>query len=403
MENPIILNARLKMARAALAEGEKKRTELENKKQLILRAADEAADPEALDKAASDSEENDKSIADLEKEIEDLKKQVSDIEKQLDDANKTTDPEEPAAPAAPQTNSMKGGETRMKSIEKENPEVRSLIDYLNSKGQKRDGIVSGDVAAIIPQQILYKAQDELKSTYDLTKFVDNISVQDAGGTYAVAKKTDESLHTVEELAANPELGKPELITVKWNVGTYRGSITTSHESLRDSTDLKRLLQNVLDQVVLNTKNRLIAEKLKTATAATAEDADGIKKIINVDLDPAYNKVVIATQSGFQFLDTLKDGEGRYLMQPDVTSATGYRFLGLQIGVVPDTALGAAAGDALAFVGDAKRFVKLFDREEVQLGWSVNENFAQAMLAAISVDVEVADTAAGYLVTLGPKA
>lgn len=291
----------------------------------------------------------------------------------------------------------------MKTIEKENPEVRGLIDYLNSKGQKRDGIVSGDVAAIIPQQILYKAQDELKSTYDLTKFADVISVQQAGGTYAVAKKTDESLHTVEELAANPELAKPELITVKWNVGTYRGSITTSHESLRDATDLNRLLQNVLDQVVLNTKNRLIAEKLKTAHAATAEDADGIKKIINVDLDPAYNKVVIATQSGFQFLDTLKDGEGRYLMQPDVTSATGYRFLGLQVGIVPDTALGAAAGDALAFVGDAKRFVKLFDREEVQLGWSVNENFAQAMLAAISVDVEVADTAAGYLVTLGPKA
>ncbi|WP_179394980.1 phage major capsid protein [Lacticaseibacillus absianus] len=398
MENPIILNARLKMARAALAENEKKRSELETAKQAILRAADEAADQEALDKAAADSDENDKSIEDLQKENEDLKAKIADLEKQLEDANET-----PAEPDEPQTNAKKGGETRMKSIEKENPEVRSLIDYLNSKGQKRDGIVSGDVAAIIPQQILYKAQDELKSTYDLTKFVDNISVQDAGGTYAVAKKTDESLHTVEELAANPELGKPELITVKWNVGTYRGSITTSHESLRDATDLKRLLQNVLDQVVLNTKNRLIAEKLKTATAATAEDADGIKKIINVDLDPAYNKVVIATQSGFQFLDTLKDGEGRYLMQPDVTSATGYRFLGLQIGVVPDTALGKAAGDALAFVGDAKRFVKLFDREEVQLGWSVNENFAQAMLAAISVDVEVADTAAGYLVTLGPKA
>lgn len=398
MENPIILNARLKMARAALTANEAKRSELEDKKQAILRAADEAADQEALDKAADDSKENDKSIEDLEKENEDLKAKIADLEKQLEDANKT-----PAEPEKPQTNAKKGGKTRMKTIEKENPEVRSLIDYLNSKGQKRDGIASGDVAAIIPKQILYKAQDELKSTYDLTKFADVISVQQAGGTYSVAKKTDETLHTVEELAANPELGKPELITVNWNAATYRGQITTSHEALRDAVDLNRLLQNVLDQVVLNTKNRLIAEKLKTATAASATDADGIKKIINVDLDPAYNKVVIATQSGFQFLDTLKDGEGRYLMQPDVTSATGYRFLGLQIGVVPDTALGKAAGDAIAFVGDAKRFVKLFDREEVQLGWAVNEQFAQAMLAAISVDAEVADTAAGYLVTLGPKA
>lgn len=404
MENPIILNARLKMARAAIEADEKKRSELESKKQLILRAADEATDPEALDKAASDSEENDKSIADVEKEIDDLKKQVADLEKKLNDANETTDPEQPA-PAAPNTNSKEGGETRMKIIENENPEVRSMIDFINTKGQKRDGVTSTDIGAIIPKQIIYKAQDEVKTAYNLAQFVDVIKVNQAGGTYATAKKVSDGLESQEELAANPELGKPELISVDWALKTYRGQISASNESLEDATDLKGLINDILQQKVQNTDNSHIAAILKTATAATANDTDGIKDIINVSLDPAYlqNGVIVASQSAFNFLDKLKDGDGRYLMQSDITSPTKRSLLGLPVAIISDTLFGAQ-GEAHAFIGDAKRFVKKFDREQIYLSYEQYANFGKGFVAAIRADYKAADTAAGYFVTLtDPKA
>lgn len=392
MANPILINARLKMKRGLIKTNEEKRAALIAKRDEVLQAAEEAKDEDELNAVQKQSDELDSQINDIESANEGLEAEATQLESDLEESNRTTPKKKEARKA-------------MVEIETDNPkeaQARSMIDYINSKGQKRDGIVTGDVAAIIPKEILYDATQEVKTTYDLTKFVNVRSVSVSGGTYNVAKKTDESLHTTEELAANPALGKPELISADWAVKTYRGQVTDSHEALRDAKDLNTLVADMLNQIVLNTKNRLITEVLKTATAKSVEDTDGIKHIVNVDLDPAYNKAIITTQSGFQFLDTLKDNDGRYLMQPDVTSPTGYRFLGMVVQPIADTLLGAQ-GDAKAFIGDAKRFDTMFDREEIQIGWVTNENFQSNLMAALSVDNKAIDTAAGYLVTFVPKA
>lgn len=393
MANPILINARLKMKRGLIKTNEEKRAALIAKRDEVLQAAEEAKDEDELNAVQKQSDELDGQIKEIDDKNEGLEAEATQLESDLEEANRTTPKKKEARKA-------------MVEIETDNPkeaQARSMIDYINSKGQKRDGIKTGDVAAIIPKEILYDATQEVKTTYDLTQFVNVRSVSVPGGTYNVAKKTDESLHTIAELEANPELGKPQLISAEWAVKTYRGQVTDSHESLRDAKDLNALVADMLNQIVQNTKNRLITEVLKTAAPKNAASTDEIKHIVNVDLDPAYNKSIITTQSGFQFLDTLKDNDGRYLMQPDVTSATGYRFLGMVVQPVSDTLLGEKAGDAVAFIGDAKRFDTLFDREEIQIGWVTNENFQQNLMAALSVDNKAVDTAAGYLVTLGPKA
>lgn len=402
MENPIILGAKLRLKRSELKDTEKALRELDSQKTVILRAADEAKTTEEVDDASKKATDLDTQIKTVKDDAAKLTTDIADLEKAIDDSNddKKDDPE--PEPTDPKQNSKKGGAQRMHNVHKITAEERGLMEYFNSKGEKRDGIVTGDVAAIIPKQIIYNAEQEVKTTYDLSKFVDVINTSDAGGSWSTIKKVDTILHTVAELEANPKLAKPELLTVDWIIKTYRGAIPASNESITDAAQLQAIIKDALDQVILNTKNSLISGVLKTAKTATANDTDGIKKIVNVDLDPAYEKSIITTQSGFQFLDTLKDNDGRYLMQPDVTSPTGYRFLGLEVQPVTDTLLGVQ-GDALAYIGDAKRFVKLFDRQEIQIGWNTNETFSQNMLVALRLDVEAADTAAGFLVTLGPKA
>lgn len=390
MENPIILNSRLKFKRSAIANNGTKLAELEAKKTELLRAADAAKSEEDLDKVSKDATDVDDQIKKIKDDTATLEQDVADLEDALEQNNEDPEP-------TPNQNSKKGGKTRMHKVD--SAETRSVIEYINSKGQTRDGIKTTDIGAIIPQQIIYDAEEEVKTAYDLSQYVDVIHVSQQGGTYSVLKKVDTTLHTVEELEANPDLGKPDLLNVPWTVATYRGAVTSSNESLEDATDLKRILADILGQVVLNTKNRIIMDSLITAPAKTAADADGIKHIINVDLDPAYNKMIITSQSGFQFLDTLKDNNGRYLMQPDVTSPTGYRFLGMVVQPVADILFGKQ-GNAIAFIGDAKRFTKLFDRNELQIGWATNEKYGQSMLAAIRAVVKTADTNAGYLVSLG---
>lgn len=401
MDNPILINARLKVKRSAVKSNESKLAELEARQMEILRAAEDATTEDDVDKATSDADEVTNQIDKLKKDTETLNSDIADLETKLEKLNDTDD----ASDEGVDDDTEEGTRKMAKKVihrenDKEKAETRGIIDFVNSKGQNRAGVTTADVGAIIPKQIIYEAEDEITTTYDLSKYVDVVKVTTPGGTWNVAKKIDESLHTVTELDANPELKHPELITLNYAVKTYRGAIQNSNEAIQDAPELKRLLAKALEEYVLNTKNRVIVEVLKTATPKDAPTVDDIKHVVNVDLDPAYNKVVIASQSGFNYLDTLKDNDGRYLLQPDVTSASGKRLLGMEVQVVADNLLGEKAGDQVAFIGDAKRFAKFFDRDQVQIGWATNENFAQNLLIAIRADIKAADTAAGFLVTLG---
>ncbi|NBK69327.1 phage major capsid protein, partial [Streptococcus equi] len=78
-------------------------------------------------------------------------------------------------------------------------------------------------------------------------------------------------------------------------------------------DLVGIVAETIGQMKVNTTNDAIAKVLKTFEAkAGVETLDDIKKILNVDLDPAYNVSFIVSQSFYQSMDTLKDENGRYL-------------------------------------------------------------------------------------------
>ena len=402
MENPIILNARLKMKRAAITESDNKLKELEAKKQTVLRAADDAETEEDLNKAADDSESVDKQIADIKADVEKLKSEVSDIEDSLNESN-APDPE--SAPD-PETNSKKGGETRMKTViesaKKDDEQTRAIFDFVKSNGQKRDGLVTSDLGALVPKDIIYVPERETETKYDLTQLIKNQAVTKASGTYQVLESTDEALHTVEELVDNPELGKPTVRAVDWKLATYRGQITYSEEDLQDVADFKNIIGEQLSQIVANTKNSAVAGVLKKATAKSVADVDGLKDIINVDLDPAYDKVIVASQSAYNFLDKLKDANGQYLLHADVTSPTGLVILGMPITIVKDTLLGVQGG-SVAFVGDAQRFARFFDRIGVTVDFAIDAKYGRGLYAAVRFDVEIADPNAGFFVTFAASA
>ena len=83
-----------------------------------------------------------------------------------------------------------------------------------------------------------------------------------------------------------------------------------------------IVAETVGQIKVNTTNAAIADVLKSFTAKTVANVDDIKKILNVDLDPAYDVAFVVSQSFYQILDTLKDGNGRYLLQDSITAVTG---------------------------------------------------------------------------------
>ena len=57
--------------------------------------------------------------------------------------------------------------------------------------------------------------------------------------------------------------------------------------------------------------------------------DDIKDVLNVKLDPAIspNAILLTNQDGFNYLDKLKDKDGKYILQPDPTQPNRKLFNG----------------------------------------------------------------------------
>lgn len=279
-----------------------------------------------------------------------------------------------------------------------NEEVLAFEQYMKSKGAKRDNVKSDDVGVTIPEDIKYIPEKEVKTVQDLSELVEKTSVSTASGKYPILKRANAKFNTVAELEKNPELARPEFETINWEVETYRGAIPISQEALDDSVaNLTAIVSENINEQKINTLNEKIGDVLKAFNPTSVSDVDDLKSIINVKLDPSYDRQIICTQSFYQKLDTLKDGNGRYLLQDSIINTAGNTVLGMNVTVVRDDLLGEN-GDALAFIGDVKRGVLFADRTDVSVQWIENEIYGKYLMGAFRFDVKQADKNAGFFVT-----
>ena len=284
-----------------------------------------------------------------------------------------------------------------------NEEILAFEQYMKSKGAKRDNVKSDDVGVTIPEDIKYIPEKEVKTVQDLSELVQKTSVSTASGKYPILKRANAKFNTVAELEKNPELARPEFETITWEVDTYRGSIPISQEALDDSVaNLTAIVSENINEQKINTLNEKIGAVLKAFNPSSISNVDDLKEIINVKLDPGYDRQIICTQSFYQKLDTLKDGNGRYLLQDSIINTAGNTVLGMNVTVVRDDLLGVN-GDAKAFIGDVKRGVLFADRTDVSVQWIENEIYGKYLMGAFRFDVKQADKNAGFFVTFGEDA
>ena len=322
------------------------------------------------------------------------------------------------------TTTEKGGAENLGGKEVKNEEVSyrgSVNEFIRSKGKvvneelrletkdevlvpmnaivpTTDGVKKTDVSPVSSEEILYTPQREVKTVVDLKPFTTVYQAKKASGKYPVLQRATTKMVSVAELEKNPKLAKPEFKNVDWAITTYRGAIPLSQEAIDDAdVDLVSLVSESISQIKVNTTNDAIATVLKTFTAKTVKNLDEMKALLNGGFDPAYNVSLIVSQSFYQTLDTLKDGNGRYLLQDDITAVSGKTLLGKPVFVLSDEVLGANK----AFVGDFKRGVLFADRKDLGLRWADNEIYGQYLQAVLRFGVTKVDEKAGFYVTYTP--
>ena len=382
MNKALIFGARMRAKATKVVELE------ESIKDLQKRTALEA---DKLERAETEEEVSsvEKTLEELQAELESKEAEKAELEKEIEDLQKQIDEQNRKAPT------YEGGEDRggKKKMEKR----EAVVAYVRSIGQKREGVKTTDVGAIIPKEVL-QPQKEPERQNPLLNLIHVVNVSSGSGSYPVLKKSNRKMVEVGELEENPKLGKTKITEVDYKIKTYRGELPLSREAIEDAQyDLIGIMQDDIQDQDEQTKLALVADILKTATVVNASGYDGLKDILNVKIKSVYNKVLVVTDSMFNALDKVKDKEGRYMLQPDITSPTGYSFSGKPIYPIADELFGSE-GDMKYFIGDIHYFLTLFDRMQLSVQWEDNHRFGKNLASYLRFDVKKTDADAGVFGT-----
>lgn len=384
MHKSLILGARMRNKADKVVELEQSIEELNKRSELEAAKLEQAGNDEEVSAVEKNLEQIQKELDEKEAEKEKLEAEIEDLKNQIEEQNRK-------APTYP-SKEQKGGE----KLEKRD----AIAKYIRT-GQTRDiaGLKTTDSgsAALIPTEVL-KPHFVNKTRNPLLDLVERVKVNSGSGKYPVIKKTDGVMVSTEELKSNPELGKPAISEIDYSIKTYRGYVPVSQEMIDDADyDIMTIVEDEVFNQGENTELSLVTAVLKTATQADAAGFDGIKDIYNKKLKSIYKASIVVTKSMFAALDKVKDKDGRYMLQTDVASPTGYSFGGKTIYKVDDTVFGNE-GDMKFFIGDVTEFVKEFDRAQVSVKWVNNDIYGQLLGLFIRLDIKKVDEEAGFFGT-----
>lgn len=174
----------------------------------------------------------------------------------------------------------------------------------------------------------------------------------------------------DETAQIGDNDDPELTTIKYLIKRYAGITTVTNTLLKDTAEnILAWLSTWIARKVTVTRNQEILKVLDTASKKpTVANFDDIKDLQLNTLDPAIiaTSSFVTNQSGFAVLAKVKDAQGRYMIQRDVTNPEQYRIGGKPVTVVADRWLPDISGSHPLYYGDFKQAVTLFDREDMSL-------------------------------------
>ena len=321
-------------------------------------------------KAFMDGENNDVEKANALMDEVDALKSEYETEKRIFEMEKANGVETATTPV----------EDSAKETEKATQEVDALTKFgqdakagfkltkTMSEGSNADG------GYTVPEDIVTRIESYRESKASLLNLVTVVPVSTNKGQRTFKKRAQQTGFTkVGEGAKIGSKGTPQFERVSYEIDKYAGYFPVTNEVLDDSdANLANVLIEWIGDESRVTANKLILEQIATKAETNLVDMDGIKKAVNVTLGQAFKGSVkiVTNDDGLQYLDTLKDGNDRYLLAPtpgEVMSMT------LQVGaqrvpvvVIPNADMPTADGKIPFVIGDLKEGIVYWNRKQMNI-------------------------------------
>lgn len=247
------------------------------------------------------------------------------------------------------------------------PEDKEILNAM-SEGSDEDGGLT------VPKDIKTKIKELRRSEDALETLVNVEHVTTNSGSRVIEREADQTpFDNVDEAAEFPDVSTPQFENVDYKIKKKGGILKVTQELLSDTAEnIMNYLKKWIAKKAKATRNFMIIAKIKEickGLEVTVTGLDNLKDIFNVMLDPAIalGAVVVTNQSGFNFLDKLKDEKGNYILQKDPTQATKKLLFGeYPVIKLSNKTLQNIDGKAPIICGDLKEAITIFDRETLTI-------------------------------------
>ncbi len=255
-----------------------------------------------------------------------------------------------------------------------------LYDALTIGGGSTPG---EDGGFLVPEEIDHAIHEYSRAVMPLADLFGQMTVNSNSGWFPVATNPSKGMTKMgSEVTQITTSEQPEFKRVSYALSTYADWLPISNELASDEvSNLFGYISNFYARKYVLTRNELALAALDKLTAGAIKKTDDalalLKTALNVELDPEISvlSTILTNQSGFNYLDSLKDDNGRPLLMPDPTQSTGYLFKGRPVKVASNAVLpnrtvtdtGATKGDYYPiYVGNFEQYATLFTRQALEL-------------------------------------
>ena len=231
----------------------------------------------------------------------------------------------------------------------------------------------------VPEDIQTKINERRSAKASLIDLVDVESVTTNKGSRTFKKRSQQTgFQKVGEGGKIGAKATPQFERLDYAIGKYAGYFPVTNELLEDSdAAITSVLTAWIGDESRVTRNNIIRTAINTKAKTALASLDDIKKALNVTLGAAFKSTsrVVTNDDGLQYLDTLKDNDGKYLLQPNPANPMQLRLCAgatiVPVTVIPNDDLPsdvATAGKRKIpmIIGDLKEGIKFFDRKSLTI-------------------------------------
>lgn len=231
----------------------------------------------------------------------------------------------------------------------------------------------------VPEDIQTKINEYRTARASLIDLVDVETVTTKKGSRTFKKRSQQTgFVKVGEANKIPGKNTPKFARLDYEIDKYAGYFPVTNELLEDSDQaIASVLITWIGDESRVTRNNIIRTTINTKAKVTLTGLDDIKKTINVTLGSAFKATskIITNDDGLQYMDTLKDADGKYLLQPNPAEPMQLRLCAgstiIPVFVIPNgdmpSDVATAGKRKIPFIiGDLKEGVKFFDRKQLSI-------------------------------------